>query len=341
VTLSYKRIIITQFGTRDVLKMVEENELPEPKAGEVRIKVLRTCANFTDVMIRQGQYPDVKTKPPFSPGYDMVGVVDKTGKGTGKFKVSDIVADMTVIGAYSQYICLPEDDLTRLPEGIDPSEAVCLVLSYTTAYQMIHRIARISEGKSILIHGAAGAVGIAMLQLGKLLNVKVYGTASKTKHDIVKEYGGIPIDYKDEDFETRIRELTNGEGVDVAFDAIGGKNFKKSFNTLKAGGQLVAFGFYNAVMGKGGNIPLEFMKVMSWNLLPNKKKASFYSIGGFRKKHPEWFKDDLEKLFQLLKKGDIKPVIAHHFPLNKAKEAHEMIEKAENRGKIVLDIGKI
>jgi NADPH:quinone reductase-like Zn-dependent oxidoreductase len=335
--MSYKRIIITDFGEPEVIQLIEEKTLPEPKQGEVRIKVLKTSANFTDVMIRKGKYPDVKDKPPFTPGYDMVGIVDKLGEGSTEFQVGDKVADMTVIGAYSEYICLPEKKLTRVPDNIDSSEAVTLILSYMTAYQMLHRIAKISEEKTILIHGAAGAVGIAMLQLGKLLNLKMYGTASKSKHAIVTKYGGIPIDYKSEDFMKRIHELSS-EGVDAVFDPIGGENFKKSFKTLKPGGILVAFGFYNAVMGKGGNIPFEFMKILLWNILPNSRKSSFYSIGGLRKKHPEWFKEDLINLFELLENGDIKPEIANHFTLDKAIEVHYKIENAEIEGKIVFDV---
>ena len=335
--MSYKRIIITEFGGSEVMKLVEESSLPEPKSGEVRIKVSKTSANFTDIMIRKGKYPDVKDKPPFSLGYDMVGAVDKLGNGVEDLSVGDKVADMTVIGAYSEYICLPAENLTKLPEGVDESEAVTLILSYMTAYQMLHRIAKIAKGQSILVHGAGGAVGVAMLQLGKQFNLKVFGTASKSKHDLVKKYDGIPIDYRNEDFERRIQEQTD-KGVDAVFDPIGGKHFKKSFKSLKPGGKLVAFGFYNAIMGKGGNIPLDFMRILFWNILPNGRKASFYSIGGLRKKHPEWFKEDLQSLFKLLEKNDIKPEISNHFTLDRAKEVHEKIEKAEVKGKIVFDV---
>lgn len=335
--MGYKKIIITKFGGPEVMQMVEEGSLPEPKPGEVRVKVLKTSANFTDIMIRKGKYPDVKDKPPFSLGCDMVGVVDALGEAVEDFQVGDKVADMTVIGAYSEYMCLPAINLTLLPDTIDASEAVTLPLSYMTAYQMLHRIAKITEGQSILIHGAGGAVGIALLQLGQLCNLKVYGTASQAKHEIVKKYGGIPIDYRTEDFEKRIQGLTDG-GVDVVFDPIGGLNFKKSFNSLQLGGQLVAFGFYNAVMGKGGNIPLDFIRMLFWNIMPNKKKASFYSLGGLRKKHPEWFKSDLQKLFHLLEKREIQPEISNHFTLEKAQEAHELIENAQATGKIIFDV---
>jgi len=267
----------------------------------------------------------------------MVGVVDKKGKGVKELEIGDKVADMTVIGAYSEFICLPAENLTHLPDGLDESEAVTLILSYMTAYQMLHRDAKIKEGQSILIHGAGGAVGLAMLQLAKLNNLTVYGTASGSKHDLVKKHGGIPVDYRNEDFEKRIRELTGG-GVDAVFDPIGGRNFKKSFKSLKPGGKLVAFGFYNSVMGRGGNIPLDFFKIMLWNILPNRKRAGFYIIGRLRKKHPEWFKKDLQQLFRLLEKGDIKPEISGHFTLDKAREVHEKIENAELKGKIVFDI---
>lgn len=337
--MSYKRIIISEFGGPDVMKVVEEHTLPEPEAGEVRIKVSKTSANFTDMVIRKGKYPEVKSKPPFSLGYDMVGVVDKLGNDVSALQVGDRVADMTVIGAYSEFICLPEEKLTKLPDTINASEAVTLILSYTTAYQMLHRVAKVTAENSILIHGAGGAVGIAMLQLGKLLKLKMYGVDSKLKHDFIQKHGGIPVDYKEEDFTQRIQELTTN-GVDAVFDPIGGKNFKKSFDSLKPRGHLVAFGFYNAVKGKGGNVPLDFIKVLLWNILPNKRKATFYSIGAMRKKHPEWFKEDLQALFNLLEKGDIKPEIASHYTLDKAKEVHEKMEKGQMKGKIVFDVDK-
>jgi len=337
--MGYKRVVITEFGGPEVLKMIEETKLPEPKSGEVRVKVLVTGAAFTDVMIRKGKYPDVKEKPPFSPGYDMVGVVDKLGEGVTRFKVGQQVADLTVIGAYSEYLCLPESRLTPVPEGLDPAEAVSLVLSYVTAYQMLHRVAKVKRGQRILIHGAGGAVGTAMLQLGKLLDLEMYGTASKSKHELVKRLGATPIDYKGEDFVERIRSLT-GDGVDAAFDPIGGDNFKRSFSALRRGGKLVAYGFYNAVLGKGGSIPLDFMRLQLWNFWPNGRSTAFYSIGPLRQKQADWFSEDLTKLFDLLAQNKIKPIIAARMPLAEAGRAHELIEQAEVQGKIVLTVAE-
>ncbi len=337
--MSYKKILITEYGEPEVLQLKEEEKLPQPGNGEIRVKVLKTSANFTDTMIRKGMYPDVKEKPPFAPGYDMIGTVDKAGEGATKFKEGQRVADMTVIGAYSEYICLPQDQLVAVPDELDSSEAVSLILSYMTAYQMMFRVAKLQKEATILIHGAGGAVGLAILQLGKTLGLKMYGTASKAKHELVKKNGGLPIDYRNEDFQEVILRK-HPEGIDAAFDPIGGDNFKKSFHTLKSGGTLVAFGFYNAVMGKGGNIPLEFMKVAFWNLLPNGKRSKFYSIGSFRKKHPDWFKEDLSILFELLKDGLIHPEIEAHYPLEKAVEVHKLIEEAAIKGKVIFNVGE-
>jgi len=337
--MSYRRVIITGFGGPEVLKLVEEAALPEPKPSEVRIKVLVTSASFTDVMIRKGKYPDVKDKPPFSPGYDVVGVVEKLGDGVTRFKVGQRVADLTVIGAYSEYISLPANRLTPVPDSLDPAEAVSLILSYVTAYQMLHRISKVKGSQRILVHGAGGAVGTAMLQLGKLLDLEMYGTASKSKHELVASLGATPIDYKSENWVERMRNLT-GDGVDAVFDPIGGDSFKQSFSALRHGGILVAYGFYNAVMGKGGSIPLDFIRLKLWNILPNGRSTTFYSIGALRQKQPDWFSEDLTKLFALLAQGKIKPVIAARMPLAEVRRAHELIEKAGVQGKIVLTVGE-
>jgi NADPH:quinone reductase-like Zn-dependent oxidoreductase len=337
--MGYKRVVITEFGGPEVLKLIEETTLPEPKPGEVRVKVLVTSAAFTDVWIRKGTYPNVKEKPPFSPGYDMVGLVDKLGAGVTHLKVGQRVADLTVIGAYSEYVCLPESRLTPVPAGLDPAEAVSLILSYVTAYQMLHRVVKVKPGQRILIHGAGGAVGTAMLQLGRLLDLEMYGTASKSKHELLNRLGATPIDYKSEDFVERIRSLT-GNGVDAAFDPIGGDNFKRSFSVLRRGGKLVAYGFYNTTQGKGGSIPLDFLRLQLWNFWPNGRSTAFYLISGMRKKQAKWFSEDLTKLFELLAQNKIKPIIEARMPLAEARRAHELIERAEVQGKLVLTVAE-
>jgi NADPH:quinone reductase-like Zn-dependent oxidoreductase len=267
----------------------------------------------------------------------MVGAVDKLGAGVTNFKVGQTVADLTVFGAYTEYMLRPADALVPVPAGLDPAEAVSMVLSYVTAYQMLHRSANVQRGQKNLVHGAGGAVGTASLELGRLLDLEMYGTASKSKHELVKSLGATPIDYKSEDFVARVQAAG---GVDAAFDAIGGENFKRSFKSLNKGGTLVAYGFYNNAMGKGGNVPIEYMRVALWNILPNGRKAVFYSIGDLRKKNPEWFKEDLGALFGLVKEGKIKPSIERRMKLEEAAQAHELIEQAAVKGRIVLMVNE-
>jgi len=335
--MSYKKVILNEFGGPEVLQVVEEATLPEPGTGEVRVKVLATSATFTDTMVRKGTYYGLKETPPLSPGYDMVGVVDKLGADVTSLEVGKMVADLTVFGAYTEYILRPVDSLMPVPDTLDPAEAVSMVLSYVTAYQMLHRIAKVRRGQKILVHGAGGAVGTAMLELGKLLDLEIYGTASKAKHELVKSLGATPIDYKNEDFLARMQAIG---GVDAAFDAIGGEHFKRSFNSLKKGGTLVAYGFYNQAMGRGGNLSMEYMSIALWNILPNGRKAVFYSIGALRKKNPEWFKEDLAALFGLLTEEKINPSIERRMKLEDAAQAHALIEQAAVKGRIVLVINE-
>jgi NADPH:quinone reductase-like Zn-dependent oxidoreductase len=291
-------------------------------------------------MIREGKYPEVKEKPPFSLGYDMVGIVDKVGEGVNRFKVGQRVADMTVIGAYSEYICLPEERLTAVPDDLDTDEAVSVILSYVTAYQMLHRSANVQRGQRILVHGAGGAVGTAMIQLGRLHGLEIYGTASKSKHEIVRSLGATPIDYKTEDFVARIETLAD-KGVDAVFDPIGGDNLKRSFQVLRHKGILVSYGFYNAVLGKGGSIPLDLLKLKLLNILPNGRSTRFFSIGALRQKHPDWFSEDLTSLFDYLSRGEIKPLISKRFAMTEIKQAHGLIEKAKVVGKVVLNVKNV
>src|SRR5258707_1676791 len=176
-------------------------------------------------------------------GSDMGGVVENRGPGVSAFEVGQTVAALTVYGGYSQYICLPEKELVPVPPGVDPAEATSLVLSYISAYQMLHRIAQVKRGESILVHGAAGGVGIAFLQMGKLADLHLYGPESKGKQERVSSLGTTPIDYTTEDFVERIFILT-GDGVDAVFDPIGGTHLNRSFPNLPKGVGLGSLGSY-------------------------------------------------------------------------------------------------
>ena len=229
--MKYNRIVISKFGEAEVLQKEIVSELQKPQKGQVRIKVLTTSVSFTDTLIRRGIYPGVKEKPPFSPGYDLVGIVDELGEGVSNLTVGQKVADLTIIGAYTEYICLDANSVVPVPENLDNGETVSLILSYLTAYQMLHRSAKVKNGQTILIHACAGAVGTAMIQLGKLMNLKMYGTASKSKHDFIEKMGAIPIDYKSQDFAKVINEK-EPKGIDAVFDPMGGGYFPRSLSLL-------------------------------------------------------------------------------------------------------------
>src|SRR5450432_3900452 len=227
-----KTVVISRKGGPEVLLLVDR-DLPIPGPGQVRIQVLATGVAYADVLMRNGLYLGVPALP-YAPGYDIVGVVESLGSNVSRAKVGDTVAALTVTGGYSQYIVMPETELIAVPPGLDPAEAVSLVLNYTTAYQMLHRIAKVKEESRVLIHGAGGGVGTAALELGRLAGLEMWGTASPGKHDLVRSLGGPPIDYRSEDFVAAVRRAT-GDGVDLALDPVGWSYFRRSFRALRAG----------------------------------------------------------------------------------------------------------
>jgi NADPH:quinone reductase-like Zn-dependent oxidoreductase len=291
--MSYRHVIVTRFGGPEVLSLVEEARLPEPGPGAVRVKVLAAGTGFTDTIIRRGNYVDIKDKPPFTLGYDYVGRVDKLGAGVTGLQIGQMVADMPGIGGYTQYIVRPAALLVPVPEEVDPVEAVCMPLSFLTAYQMLTRIKKFTRGQRILIHGASGAAGTALLVLGEYFGLEMYGTCSRAKFALLEEYGCTPIDYKNEDFVERIKELTahkeDGEGVDAVFDAIGGDYWQRSFNCLRRGGTLIGYGAQNIAKNDDSlsAVLIGFFKLMVlWNILPNGRSSAFYNILTRRKKRP-------------------------------------------------------
>lgn len=331
------RVRLTAFGGPETLELETVPDRPEPREGEVRVRVLVTSAAFTDVMIRKGMYPDVTEKPPFTPGYDMVGVVDSVGAGATRLRPGERVADLTTIGAYSEYLCLPEDRPTPVPEGVSDVDALGMILSAVTPYQMLTRVAKMRAGQSLLIHGAGGAVGTAMLQLARDAGIAAFGTDVATKHDLIRSLGGTPLDA---DASQEALRAAVGEGVDVAFDPLGGESLSRSLHALKPGGMLVAFGFQNEVLGRGGSIPLDFVKLKLWDWLPNGHATAFYSIGAMRRKHPDWFRADLSRLLAMVAEGRLKPVVAEVLPLSEVREAHRRVEAGEVSGKLVLRVGE-
>lgn len=336
--MAWQHIVLNAFGGPDQLTLVTEPELPEPASGQVRVRVLAAGTGFTDTIIRRGQYVDIKQKPPFTPGYDWYGVVDKLGAGVSALQVGQYVADMPGIGGYTQYLCVDAGQVVPAPEGLDPAEAVCMLLSYTTAYQMLTRVRHIPPGSKCLVHAAGGAVGTALLELGRLQGLVMLGTASAGKKALVESLGARHIDYRNEDFVARARQLSGG-GVDVVFDTIGGQNWARSYACLKRGGSLIGFGALQITTGEESTASLlwGFAKLLLlWKLLPDGKHSTFYNVLTRRKKRPDEFKADVQALFALLKAGKLHPAIEARVPLAQAAAVHHRIDRAEVKGKIVL-----
>lgn len=327
------RVIITAQGGPEVLKLIED-DLPTPAPGQVRVKNLASGVAYADVLMRHRLYP--KTPPfPFAPGYDIVGEIDALGEGVQNFAIGQRVAALTMIGGYAQYTIVPAAHLVPVPANLDPAEAVSLVLNYVTAYQMLHRFAHVHPGQSLLIHGAAGGVGTAALQLGKIAGLRMFGTASKAKHELVSSLGAAPIDYRSENFVERIQQLAPG-GVNCVLDPIGGKNWLASYSSLSCGGTLICYGASAALAAGKLSAGLGFATLGLFKLFPGGRHALWYNVKTLRDEHPDWFRDDLSKLFDLLAARQIQPVIAAKLPLSEAPEANRLLEQAQVSGKIVL-----
>lgn len=326
--MKYRSVLITRRGPPEVLQVVE-NDLREPAAGEARIRVLAAGVGLTDVVMRRDFYP-FAPRMPFVTGYEIVGVVDAAGPDVRRVRIGECVAALTVHGGCAEYLYLSEEHLVPVPSALDPAEAVCLPLNYITAYQVLHRSARVKAGDRVLITGASGGVGTAFLQLGKLAGLTMYGTASASKHSLLTEYGAFPIDYKTQDFVEVLRQR-EPHGLDFVFDSVGGDFLQRGFRVLRPGGKLV--GLSNQGIK---NLLLDLAKAFVLNWLPNRKSAEWYGITPMYRKHRRLFFEDLQNLFQLLEQGRIKPIIAAKLPLLEARKAHELLESGRVSGKIVL-----
>src|SRR5574341_352712 len=300
--MRHTRVIVTHYGGPDALRVVEE-ECPEPKNGEARVRVLAAGVSLPDLLMREGVHPE--TPPvPFTPGWDLIGVVDRLGAGTSGIEPGQIVAALPISGAYAEFVCLPQRELVPVPSGVDAAEAVSLVLNYVTAYQMLQRSAKVRRGQRVLIHGAAGGVGSALLQLGRLAGLEMYGTCASRGALAVSDLGGIPIDYQNQDFVEEIHRLTS-EGVDAVFDPIGGTHLWHSRKALRPGGKVVGYGLTTSLRGEGlrsgrpgrrhrfRGIAIFGLYIAGGWLLPGRKRVVPYSIQWLKGLRPALLRKDL------------------------------------------------
>lgn len=321
------------YGGPEALRVVN-SPMPAAGAGEVRVRVLAASVNYTETLIRRHLYPQTAAyRVPFVMGYDVVGEIDQLGSDVNDFRVGDRVADMTVVGSDALYRTLRAKDLTRVPLDVDPAEAATLILSWTTAYQLLHRSARVTPGQKILVHGAGGAVGQALLSLAHLAGIDAWGAAHARHLALIRELGATPIAYDSEDF-TRVLP----GGFDVVFDGIGEDGYRRSFAALKRGGLLVAIGYSAGAQAKQGLLAVlaAIARLYVWGWMPRGKHTRFYSVNVMRAQHPEWFKQDLAYLLGLLQQGRIKPKVAERINFEQVVDAHRRLESGGVEGKLVL-----
>jgi NADPH:quinone reductase-like Zn-dependent oxidoreductase len=329
--MKYKSVIVTRKGSPEVLKVVE-NDLRAPLAGEARIKILATSVGRTDIGYRKGEL-SFAPKIPFVPGYEILGVVDAVGEGVANIAVGDRVAALIGHGGYSEYIYLGKEHLVHVPITLDSAEAVTLILNYVSAYQMLHRTAKVKAGDKVLIIGASGGVGTALLQLGKLAGLIMYGTASPSKHNILTELGALPIDYHTQNLVDVIHRA-EPNGLDFVFDGVGGEYGKIGLEVLGKGGELVE---YTPAPGGPGAIGLlGWLILVNLLMLPNRKSIKGYGISALYRGNKRPFMDDLPVLFNLLEEGKIKPIIAKRFPILEAAQANALLESGQVTGNVVL-----
>ena len=330
---TYRAVMLTGKGGPEVLQVVE---LPvrAPGPGELRVSVRAAGVGATDLMMLKGGY-SFAPKIPFVPGYEVAGVIDAIGAGVFGFEVGQRVSALTVYGGFAELLVRAAEHFIPIPGGVSDRDAAAVILNYGTAWQMLHRVAKVQAGQTALVTGAAGGVGTAALQLLRLAGVKTFGAAAASKHGTVRALGAIPIDYRQGPLDHMVRALEPG-GVDYAFDAVGGANIGRCIGALRRGGLVVGFGF----MGAPGILP---KVAMFANLFIGARlrgrRGAFYGISALYRKDPGPLREDLPKIFALLANKRIDPLVTHTFALLQARQAIELLAAGSVEGKIVLTEG--
>jgi NADPH:quinone reductase-like Zn-dependent oxidoreductase len=332
---------ITKFGGPDVLE-VRASPDPSPGPGDVRIRVLAAGLNFAEVMARQGLYPDAP-KPPCVVGYEVAGVVDAVGTDVEKPAVGRRVLALVRFGGHAELVCAPSTQVVEIPETLGFEEAAALPVNYLTAFHMLFRVAHLRAGQRVLVHMAAGGVGIAVLQLCRTVpDVVTFGTASAAKHEAIRAEGCThPIDYRTADYAARVRDLTGGEGVDLVLDPLGGRDWKRGMRLLRPVGHLIAYGFANLTGGERRNlarlarqasgVPL----LTPLGLMDRNRTVSGVNLGHLWSR-PELLREELDEILALWRTGAVKPRIDTVFPFDRVAHAHQRITDRRNVGKVVL-----
>lgn len=323
--------------------IVKEAPDPAPKAGEIRVRVEASGVNFADILGRMGIYPDCPPVPVVV-GYEVGGRVDALGAGVDPSWMGRNVFAVTRFGGYSDVICVPENHVFVRPAGMSAAEGAAIPVNYLTAWQLVVVMGGLKPYETMLIHSAGGGVGIAATQIAKHIGAKVIGTASGFKHERLKAFGADHlIDYRHEDFEAHARQITNGRGVELILDAVGGESLKKGYRLLAPTGQLGMFGVSSAANAKQRDF-LNIFKILAntpWFLftplaLLNANKGVFGVNLGHMWHEIDRMRIWMDDLLDLWSKGVIKPQIDRVFTFDEAPLAHHYIQDRKNLGKVIL-----
>jgi NADPH:quinone reductase-like Zn-dependent oxidoreductase len=339
-----RAVVLTGHGGPEVLQ-VQERPDPPVGPGEVRIAVKAAGINFADTMARVGLYPDAPT-PPCVLGYEVAGEVESVGDGVDELSVGDRVIAGSRFGGQASMVTVPADQAFPLPAGWSFEQGAAFPVNYATAFVALVMMGGIRKGDRVLIHAAAGGVGISATQIARAREAEIFGTASASKHDAIRAQGvDHPIDYRSQDFEQEIRRLTGGEGVDLIMDATGPTNFRKDYRLLRQGGKLIMYGASELSTGKGrsmgtvarGLLRMPMATLPWWKSLSvmNENKGVF-GLNMLHWQDAEGLDRVLEALNAELEGGFIEPVVAEAFPFDRAGEAHTFIAERRNIGKVVL-----
>jgi len=337
-----RQIWIGKYGPPEVLEVREAPD-PEPSPGEVRIRVEASGVNFADIVGRLGLYPDLPPIP-VVPGYEVSGQIDAIGTGVDAGLLHQNVLAFTRFGGYADAVCVPVPQLFIRPEGMSASEAAAIPVNYLTAWQLIVVMGGLKRGETVLIHSAGGGVGIAAIQIAKHIGARIIGTASATKHEELRDIGADHlIDYQTEDFEKRAREFTEGRGVELILDAIGGESLKKGYRLLAPTGRLGMFGISSAVTQKERR-PLAMLTMLArtpwFQFNPLSLMNANKGVFGVNMGHLWGEMDRLrgwgEQVLGLWAQGVIKSRIARSFKFDEAAEAHHFVQDRRNIGKVLL-----
>ncbi len=337
-----QQIWIPKPGPPEVLELRQAND-PQPGPGEVRIRVAAAGVNFADIVGRLGIYPDLPPMPVVV-GYEVAGQVDQVGDGVSQEWTGRQVLALTRFGGYSDVVCVSHRQVVERPDNMTAEVGAALPVNYLTAYQLVHVMGGLKSGETMLVHSAGGGVGIAAIQLALHAGAEVIGTASAGKHPFLEQIGVKHcIDYRTEDFEQRVMEVTNHAGVELVLDAVGGESFKKSFRVLAPTGRLGMFGISSAAPGKTRS-RLAWLKMaagLPWfQFLPpvliNQNKGVFGVNLGHLWDQMDRVRRWLHALIDLHQQNIIEPVIAARFPLKDAAAAHHFLQDRQNIGKVIL-----